>query len=116
MRGQNTFNDNIPPPLLTLPEPSLQDVYWHVPPKQVTIYEYCTISAGCRKIYTDKDALPDYGIQQILSPNEVSYTNLFINAVLQPAENYTVEKGKLTLHTEDTPLAGTPIILQMIKI
>lgn len=108
-------NNTFPPPLLTLPQLPHQEVQY-VSPRKVTIYEYYTISDGCKHVFTDSDVLCHYGNQKILSPHEVSYMNLFINAVLQPTANYTVEEGKIILHTDDIPLAGTPIILQMIKI
>ncbi|WP_356714735.1 DUF4183 domain-containing protein [Peribacillus sp. Bi96] len=56
------------------------------------------------------------GNQTILDPSNTSFMNLFINGVLQPHANYTVEKGKLKLNTVDTPIKGAPIILQMFII
>ncbi|MGE7185090.1 DUF4183 domain-containing protein [Peribacillus sp. NPDC006672] len=34
-----------------------------------------------------------------MDPFKISYMNLFINGVLQPRVNYTIEKGKLKLNT-----------------
>ncbi|WP_412674571.1 DUF4183 domain-containing protein [Aeribacillus composti] len=41
----------------------------------------------------------------------VSFTNLFINGVLQPKACYHVEIGKMTILTVDVSLKGIPIIL-----
>jgi hypothetical protein len=102
-------------PLLYFPEIKKQEIYfWH--PKKVMVYEYYAVSDGSKRNYTNKDGLIEYGQQEILDPNTVSYVNLFINGVLQPRANYKVELGKLNLNTEDLPLVGTPIILQMVKI
>ena len=42
--------------------------------------------------------------------------NLFVNGILQPKPNYSVEEGSLTLLTDDVPLEGVPIILEYFKI
>lgn len=109
-------NQHVPPPLLTLPKPAGPKAVRYVFPRQVKIYEYYTISNGSKRIFKNIDAISYYGEQKILPPSEVSYMNLFINAVLQPDENYTVEEGQIILHTDDLPPSGTPIILQMVKI
>lgn len=83
-------------------------------PKQVVSQEFFTISDGHRRNFTEEDGLMEYGKQKILSPMKISYMNLFINGVLQPKMNYEVDEGHLKLLTEDIPLKGTPIILQMI--
>ncbi|MET3193687.1 DUF4183 domain-containing protein [Gottfriedia sp. OAE603] len=85
-------------------------------PLQTSNLLFFTYSDGERSVYTNKDGLVEYGITNIMSPNEVSYINLFINGVLQPTVNYKVEKGKLTLLTEDIPIKGVVIILQFISI
>ena len=85
-------------------------------PQKVQVFEYYSLSDGCRRIYTDEDALPGYGEQMILPPSDVSYYNLFINGILQPPDVYSVAKGKMFLQTEDIPIANAPIILQMITI
>jgi hypothetical protein len=76
-------------------------------------YQYNTLAAG-KKIYTNEDELINYGNKGILDPNQTSYQNLFVNAVIQPDINYLVQKGALTLKTEDIPLTGAPISLQFI--
>ncbi|MFJ7558560.1 DUF4183 domain-containing protein [Bacillus thuringiensis] len=77
---------------------------------------YFTFSDGQKLIYTNADGLPEYGITQIFSPNEVSYINLFINGILQPQTVYQVTAGQLTLLIPEAPLAGVSIILQFITI
>jgi len=67
-------------------------------------------------IYTDNDELKMYGNKGILDPQSVSYYYLFVNAVLQPPCNYSVERGLLRLNTEDLPLKNTPITLQFISV
>ncbi|MGM9926850.1 MAG: DUF4183 domain-containing protein [Bacillus sp. (in: firmicutes)] len=104
-----------PSPYLSLPQIPPEEFHF-VLAKKVIIFKYFAVSDGCRRVYTDEDALAVYGEQKILSPHEVSYTNLFINGVLQPNCNYSVQKGKLILKSEDIPLCKVPIVLQMIKI
>ena len=67
-------------------------------------------------IYTNEDELTIYGNQGILDPTNTSYNNLFINAVLQPSVNYSVQKGLLTLNTDNLPLKDSPIALQFVTI
>lgn len=78
------------------------------------VYHYNALSDGIKRIYTNDDELTEYGNRGILDPNEVSYYNLFINGVLQPKVNYEIEKGKLTLKTEDVPLKDSTIIITFI--
>ncbi|MCQ6281063.1 DUF4183 domain-containing protein [Bacillus sp. EB600] len=77
---------------------------------------YFTFSDGQKLIYTNADGLAEFGTTQILSPNEVSYINLFINGILQPQTVYLVQEGSLTLLTPTAPEAGVPITLQFILI
>ncbi|PGL69313.1 DUF4183 domain-containing protein [Bacillus sp. AFS055030] len=83
---------------------------------KTTNHLFFAVSDGLRKIYTSRDGIEEYGITTIRSPDEVSYINLFINGMLQPTVNYKIERGKLTLLTEDIPLKGTIIIIQFISI
>ncbi|NLX63259.1 MAG: DUF4183 domain-containing protein [Clostridiaceae bacterium] len=78
-------------------------------------YTYNTL-AHENNIYTDNDEIKMYGNKGILDPQNVSYYYLFINAVLQPPCNYSVEKGLLRLNTEDKPLKDMPITLQFITV
>jgi Domain of unknown function (DUF4183)/Collagen triple helix repeat (20 copies) len=77
---------------------------------------YFTFSDGEKRVYTNNDGVAEYGITEILAPNEVSYINLFINGTLQPQINYEVEEGKLTLLTDEVPGKDVPITLQFILI
>ncbi|RAS75341.1 DUF4183 domain-containing protein [Priestia endophytica] len=85
-------------------------------PIQTTSLLYFTFSDGQNLVYTNSDGFGEYGITEILSPNEVSYINLFINGILQPQSNYQVENGKLTLLVDEAPSEGVPITLQFIII
>ncbi len=105
----------IPRPLLFFPKCSPNEIRTRIP-KRIISYEFYAIANGCQRIYEEKDGITDIENQVILDPSNVSYMNLFINGVLQPHDNYTVEKGKLKLNTIDIPIKGTPIILQMFII
>lgn len=78
------------------------------------IYQYNALSDGIKKTYTNSDELTEYGNRGILDPNDVSYFNLSINGVLQPPVNYTIQKGFLTLTTEDVPLKGSIIVITFV--
>lgn len=78
------------------------------------IYQYNTLSDGVKKVYTNDDELIKYGNRGILDPDDVSYYELFINGVLQPRVNYEIQKGILTLKTEDVPIKDSPIIISFI--
>ncbi len=69
-----------------------------------------------KNTYTNEDNLEMYGNQEILDPQKASYCNLFINAVIQPSKNYSVQEGLLTLNTKDLPLKNSPISLQYITV
>lgn len=77
-------------------------------------FQYNTISDGIKKQYSNDDKIEIHGNMDIPDPSEVSYYNLFINGVLQPEANYTIEKGLLTLTTIDIPQKGTHITLEYI--
>ncbi|HFK1458467.1 TPA: DUF4183 domain-containing protein, partial [Bacillus cereus] len=77
---------------------------------------FYTFADGEKLIYTDSDGIAQYGTTHILSPDEVSYINLFINGILQPQPLYQVSTGQLTL-LDNQPLSqGSSIILQFITI
>lgn len=82
----------------------------------VTSLLYNTVSDGVKRVFTNDDMLIEYGCDGIPDPNRVSYNNLYVNGVLQPKTNYTVEKGVLTLITEDIPLKGQMITLESLLI
>ncbi|MCQ6281933.1 DUF4183 domain-containing protein [Bacillus sp. EB600] len=77
---------------------------------------YFTESDGKKLVYTNSDGNPQFGTTQILAPNQVSYTNLFINGIIQPQTSYVVQAGELTLLSPIAPEAGAPITLQFILI
>lgn len=82
----------------------------------VTDYQYFATSDGQKRVYTNADEIREYGDHGIPGPDEVSYYNLFINGVLQPRENYRVEKGQLELKTCDVPQKGQAVILESVII
>lgn len=69
-----------------------------------------------KRVYTSEDELRMYGNMGIPDPRKTSCHNLSINAVRQPAVNYSLQKGLLTLNTADLPLAGSPVSLQFITV
>ena len=75
------------------------------------VYQYNALSDGIKKVYTSNDELKEYGNRGILSPDSVSYFNLFINGVLQPEINYEIQKDLLLLKTKDVPLKDSAIII-----
>ncbi|PKJ52046.1 hypothetical protein CWE34_30075 [Bacillus sp. SN10] len=77
---------------------------------------YHTIARKNQFVYTDADKINEYGSSHILSPNEVSYFNLFINGVIQPLTTYKIQTGMLTLLSKDPPPFQAPITLQFITI
>lgn len=79
------------------------------------VYQYNAFSSE-KKIYTNDDEITKYGKNGILDSEHSTFTALYINAILQPKLNYTVERGYLTLKTSDIPLEGSPIILQSVII
>jgi hypothetical protein len=85
-----------------------------ISPFTAEVYQYSALSDGIKRVYTNADELKEYGNRGILSPQSVSYYNLFVNGVLQPAAYYTVEKGLLVFKTEDVPLKEQTIILQFV--
>ncbi len=78
-------------------------------------YQYNTLSNG-EKTYTDADELTVYGDRGILDPKHTSYNNLFVNGVIQPSINYTIEPGSLTLTVEDAPMKETPILVKFVSL
>lgn len=83
---------------------------------KVENYQYNTVSDGVKREFTNDDEIKVYGDKGIPEPNLVSCLNLFINGVLQPEVNYTVNSGLLTLKTVDIPQKGVPIILEYLII
>ncbi|MGY0693617.1 DUF4183 domain-containing protein [Virgibacillus sp. FSP13] len=77
-------------------------------------FQYLTLADENKRIYTDQDALKQYGSSNIPNPDNISYMNLFINGVLQPEVLYRVHEGSLELLSSDLPLQGTTIILLFV--
>lgn len=105
----------LPKPYLMLPAAPCTEVYVHIP-KKIMVLEYFAIADGSKKLFTEGDGVKELGEQKILDPSKVSYMNLFINAVLQPKENYEVKKGMICLKTEDVPICGATVVLQMFIV
>lgn len=82
--------------------------------RHAEIYQYNAISSGNQRVYTNADELTEYGHRGILSPDEVSYYNLFVNGVLQPKINYALAKGRLELMTTDLPLPGQAVMITFV--
>ncbi len=78
--------------------------------------QYSALSDGTRRIYTNDDVLKKYSNSGIPAPSDVSYSNLYVNGVLQPLPNYTVRRGLLTLNTENLPLKGQILTLESLVI
>lgn len=85
-----------------------------VDPIKAEVYQYTAISDGTKRVYTNSDELIKYGDRGILSPDEVSNYNLYVNGVLQPKVNYVMTKGRLEFLTEDLPTQGATIIIIFI--
>lgn len=80
---------------------------------QAELEQYNALS-NSDKTYTDDDELKMYGNFGIPDPKNTSYQNLLVNSVLQPPINYSVQKGSISLQTEDTPLENAPLTLQSV--
>ncbi len=79
----------------------------------VTNY-FVAVSDGVKTTYTDQDVLPEYGDEGIPDPCEVSFFNLYVNGVLQPAPVYFLKKGSFEL--TEAPKAGQYIILESVVV
>lgn len=114
--NMNSYPSNLPKPFLCIPKISKGEKTLFKLPEKVKTFEYYTVSDGRKRVFTNNDGLHDYGEQKIQDTENVSFYNLFINGVLQPSATYKVEDEKLILTTDDIPIKGSPIILQMISI
>ncbi len=85
-------------------------------PIRVETAQYITLADEGKKVYSNKDALKQYGSSDILDPNNVSTINLFVNGVLQPPSIYNVEEGILHLESSDLPPKDAPIILLFVTV
>ena len=110
-----SYKSSLPKPLLIHPKVETE-VYRYKIPKKVELYEFYMYAKENQRVFSYCDQVNEYRDSKIPSPEDVSYTNLFINGVLQPAKNYKVVKDKLILKTIDLPLEKTILILQMVKV
>lgn len=76
---------------------------------------YFALGDGKKIVFTNSDAIQQLSTSEILSPQEYSYVNLFINGFLQPTVLYTLEKGCLILLTNEAPGVDVPVMLQFIR-
>ncbi|KGX93736.1 hypothetical protein N781_00585 [Pontibacillus halophilus JSM 076056 = DSM 19796] len=76
------------------------------------VYYYYTVADGTKTIYTERDAIVEYGDQGIFPKEQCTYVNLFINGMIQPDAVYSTGNGYLIL--PEAPDAGVPIILQFV--
>lgn len=107
----NTFNPIFNPSITINMSPG------HTPTHiGVETVQYITLAEEGKKVYTNKDALKQYGSSDILNPNNVSNINLFVNGVLQPPSIYDVGEGILHLKSSDLPPKDAPIILLFITV
>lgn len=81
---------------------------------QAEISQYNTIADGLRRTFINSDELKEYGGYGILSPDEVSYFNVFVNGVLQPPKNYILKKGILKFITQDIPSKDQTVIILFV--
>ncbi|MFC0526029.1 DUF4183 domain-containing protein [Pontibacillus salicampi] len=79
---------------------------------RATTYYYYTIADGTKNIFTSADAITAYGAQGILSQEETTYINLYVNGMIQPDVIYSIRKDVLIL--PEAPADGVPIILQFV--
>ena len=78
------------------------------------IYQYTAIADGIKRTFNDRDEMKQYGCRGILSPNDVSYFNVFVNGLLQPPKNYVLKEGELTFTTGDVPSKGQTVIILFV--
>lgn len=81
--------------------------------RAVTSY-YVAVADGVKTTFRNEDALTEYGDKGIPSLCDVSFVNLYVNGVLQPAPVYRMEKGLLDLSS--APEAGQYVILESVII
>ncbi len=110
-----SYTSSLPKPLLICPTVKTE-TYRYKLPGNVELYEFYMNAKENQRVFSYCDQVNEYRSGRIPSPEDVSYMNLFINGVLQPAKNYEVVKDQLILNTVDLPLEKTILILQMVKV
>ena len=108
-------NASLPKPFLRFPVVKPETYRYRIP-RSVELFEFYMQARANQRVYSYCDQVHEYENGKMPSSEEVSYMNLFINGVLQPAKNYEVVKDKLILKTIDLPLVNTILILQMVKV
>jgi hypothetical protein len=93
--------------LIPFPSPSIL--------KADAVY-FFALGDGIKRIFTDEDAIIEYGIDKILDPSSVSYLSVFVNGIIQSPVNYTINKGELLFKTEDVPEKNVFITIQFLTI
>ena len=78
------------------------------------VLQYSAVGDGQKREFGNRDAIKQYGNQDILSQDEVSYYNVFVNAVLMPKSDYIMTNGCLEFITEDVPNTGQPICIEYV--
>jgi len=81
---------------------------------QAELSQYSTIADGSKRTFRNDDEMKEYGGQGILSPEDVSFYNVFVNGVLQPKMNYILKKGELTFITQDIPAKDCSVIILFV--
>lgn len=109
--NSNSFNPTFNPSITINMSPG-----YTPSPIGVETVQYITLAEEGKKVYTNKDALKQYGSSDILDPDNVSTVNLFVNGVLQPPSIYNVKEGVLHLESSDLPPKDAPIILLFVTV
>ncbi|WP_416149877.1 DUF4183 domain-containing protein [Salipaludibacillus sp. HK11] len=71
---------------------------------------------GEKRVFTNVDEICNPNTAGLLNPEQVTFCNLFVNAVLQNPNSYNLEEGKLTFLTNDIPEKNVPIITQFVTV
>lgn len=78
------------------------------------VSQYVARADGEKRVFTNSDELKEYGDKGILSPEEVSFYNVFVNGVPQPKKNFKMDNGHFTFTTTDIPGTGQPIMISFV--
>ncbi len=116
VKKEKNIPANLPKPYLSIPKYTAVQVKRTSIPRKVRVYEFVATSDGRRHTYVAGDAIKSYPLSRLLNADEVSYTNLFVNGMLQPKLHYKLADGKLIFLTDDVPIKHASIVLQMIIV
>ncbi|MGE4352891.1 MAG: DUF4183 domain-containing protein [Oscillospiraceae bacterium] len=78
------------------------------------VSQYDAIADGKKRCFRNSDEKKEYRGFGILSPEEVSYYNVFVNGLLQPKKNYILKKGELIFTTQNIPSKGQTVIILFV--